>query len=371
MSIIDDDGNLFGAVNVIDALAVVLFLAVLVAGIAFVGVIGPDGEPETRYATIELGEQPEYVVDRVSEGDVVSPEGTSDTITVTDVYVTPGEADGAVEPSVIVRGEVNGQLIETDDDQVFEYAGERLRVDTELEMDTDEYFAEGVVTSVEDEDPTLGIEQTPVLLEATVSGTTADEMTDDDSIQLGPHTTAEMTNVQLYPLGDGQYRALVGAELTTLQRGSSVTYGGESVAVGNTLQMQFDAYDIDAEVVRRGTDTEIGEPTTTTAEIELENVRRSVADGLEAGMEERIRGETLATVRSVDSQPAEVVLESDDGDIHLREHPQNKDVTLIVDLQTRATDTGLRFHGESFTEDESVILDFDLKTVEGEVTRIR
>ncbi|MFC7231557.1 DUF4330 family protein [Saliphagus sp. GCM10025308] len=71
MELIDDEGKLFGRVNVVDALVVLILLAVVVAGIAVVGVLSGDAEPETRYATIDLGPQSEHVAEQISEGDVM------------------------------------------------------------------------------------------------------------------------------------------------------------------------------------------------------------------------------------------------------------------------------------------------------------
>ncbi len=115
MSLIDEDGNLFGVVNVVDALAIVLLVAVVVAGVAVVSggemgvdvvaalagtlllvvvvagvavVSGDATTAETRYATVELGEQPAYVVDRLEAGDVATLED-GDVATVTDVHVPP------------------------------------------------------------------------------------------------------------------------------------------------------------------------------------------------------------------------------------------------------------------------------------------
>jgi len=58
-AIIDDEGRLFGAVNIIDALVVLFVVAVIVAGVALV--FGGDPEPEpdidSTYATLDLGTQ--------------------------------------------------------------------------------------------------------------------------------------------------------------------------------------------------------------------------------------------------------------------------------------------------------------------------
>ena len=54
MPIIDEEGRLFGTINVVDALAVLLVIAVALAGIALVaGDIG--GEMETQHVTLDFG----------------------------------------------------------------------------------------------------------------------------------------------------------------------------------------------------------------------------------------------------------------------------------------------------------------------------
>lgn len=71
MEIIDNDGNLFGRVNVVDALVVLAVLAVTVAGAAFVFDDGGSGPEQTATvnATLDLGTQPPFVVDAIDEGD--------------------------------------------------------------------------------------------------------------------------------------------------------------------------------------------------------------------------------------------------------------------------------------------------------------
>jgi hypothetical protein len=68
MPTIDDEGRLFGAINVIDALVVLLVLAVALAGITLVA--GSNSvESETHYATLDLGSQPEYIVEQLDESE--------------------------------------------------------------------------------------------------------------------------------------------------------------------------------------------------------------------------------------------------------------------------------------------------------------
>ena len=87
MPVLDDEGRLFGAVNVVDALVVLFVLAVVVAGVALVTGADDDSaaepEPETRTVVVQTGDQPEYVVDAIEAG----PVGTANVVSVDEVTV--------------------------------------------------------------------------------------------------------------------------------------------------------------------------------------------------------------------------------------------------------------------------------------------
>jgi hypothetical protein len=66
-----------------------------------------------------------------------------------------------------------------------------------------------------------------------------------------------------------------------------------------------------------------------------------------------------------------VVLTSDDGNISLREHPRNVDVSVTVDLRTRETDSGLTFHGQPLRLNDQIALEFRFVTLRGTVIEFR
>ena len=78
MDLIDDKGRLFGTVNIIDALAVLLVLAVVAAGAAFV--LGTDDQPTdqttnqpqntTTTVIFKIGHLQPYVADAIPEGPI-------------------------------------------------------------------------------------------------------------------------------------------------------------------------------------------------------------------------------------------------------------------------------------------------------------
>lgn len=309
MPLIDDDGNLFGGINVIDALVIVMLLAVLVAGAALVTSIGGEsdstGEAETRYATFELGQQPDYVVDRLSEGDVATLDDTDGTLTVTDVYVTPAPADAAENATTT--------------------------------PDEDNATADDTAT----DGPTAGTENETTTI-----------VTPDTTVQ--PYVTirAEFNGV---PLED-QERELF-------------QVGGEPLLLGTQHQLNMGSYATNATVTDLGHDDDTLQidSSTTDADVELRNVSPPVADALEDGMTETVGGETTATVDSIEREPATVIVESEDGDIYEREHPQNEDVTVAVELETAETDSGVYYRGDRLGIGSDIVLDFERVTVDGTV----
>ncbi|GAB7020334.1 DUF4330 domain-containing protein [Halostagnicola bangensis] len=291
MPLIDDNGKLFGAVNIIDALVVLLLVAVLITGVAIISGSGSDEpgespESETRYATIELGEQPEYVLEDLDEGDVLETsgwdgDGTTADGTVTGIYDT---ATVETESNASLASGANASLAD----------GANLTIHLEI----------GGVATEDDH----GRERFEV---------------DGEPILLGTALTLE----------GGTY--VTNGTLTALERDESTT-------------------DL--------------ETTTTEAELEVRNISPAVAAELEEGLSETARGETVATIQSVETEPVTVVVESDDGELHEREHPRNEDATIAVELQTTETEAALSYQGDRLEIGSALILDFDRITVDGEVT---
>ncbi len=172
MPLIDDDGNLFGVVNVIDALVVVVLLAVLVAGVAVISGLGGSDDVdeedesedlETRYATVELGEQPDYVAEQLEEGDhaEISGWGSGEatamaTVTDTDVTDPATNNSSADRAEVTIRLEIEGTAAEDDRGlEVFQVEGEPLALGSDLTIDRGTYVTSGTITALDADGPTL------------------------------------------------------------------------------------------------------------------------------------------------------------------------------------------------------------------------
>ena len=364
MNLIDDDGNLFGVLNLVDALVVLVVLAVVVAGVAFVLSSGSDDtapDTATRYATLDLGTQPAYVATLVTEGDTVAP-SDAENLTVTDVYATDTD-DGR---HLYARVRING----TSDDAVT-YDGDPLRVGRDLSLTTPDYAADGTITAVDASNADLPTGTTDVLLRTSLSADTVDAIRRGDEYRIDGRTVGTVRSVTAYRTGDGRTLAYVGVAYRTYRASDGQRFAGAPIREGVTLPLETAAYAFEGDVVRVGETVPRGVASTRTVRLEIENADPDLADGLRSGMAERVRGDTVAELANVTVEPSTMVLTSQDGNVYRRDHPVEEDVTLTADLRVRETDAGVRFKGAPLRRGRTVTLDFGTVTVEATVVEVR
>ncbi|MFC6722101.1 DUF4330 family protein [Halobacteriaceae archaeon SHR40] len=367
-SVLDKNGRLFGLVNVVDLLVVLLVVAVVVAGAALL-LGGGAGEADSRYATIDLGTQSNFVAEQITPGDEFEPEGTSHSITITDVYRS--EQEGGVH--VTVRARVNGTTMdpdEPDDSPTFQFRGEPVRLGRTLTIQTEDYEVDGNVTQLEQTGEQLPTQQTEFVIESSLRAGAADEIAVGDRFNVSGNTVAEVTALRQFPgNGTDQRSVLLGISGQGLDRDGVTEFGGQPLRVGNTVPFNSEGYELRGEIVRRGT-SEI-DTGTRTVTLRIDNIRPDQAAVIEEGLTTDVRGETVAQITSKRTESAEIVLESEGGDIFLREHPRNLDVEVDIELTVRELADGTaRFRGEPLRSGESLAIDFGSVRTEGEILRI-
>lgn len=364
MPIIDDDGNLFGLVNVVDALAALLVLAVVVAGAAFAlqsDVGSTRSSTNTVSATLDLGTQPDYVVQALDEGDSYAPDGNSE-LTVTDVHLTPQGNDTRVLLRVRLAG-LSGE-------RTVSYAGAPPRLGRELTVQTDAYTVRGTIRDVNGS-ASLPTTTTKVLLNTTVPASTARSMDVGDAYRVAGREVATVESLSVYGTqSPDRKRVFVGLSLQTLTRDDRPQFGGTVVIQGATLPFQATDYAVEGTVRRVGATEPRGDPVTRTVTLRVENASPDIADSVRAGMSETSGGETVARITNVERKPATVVLTSDGGQIYEREHPVNQDLTLTAELSVRRTATGLTFKGRTVQHGSTVALDLGSVTVRARVVAL-
>jgi len=388
MEIIDEKGNLFGTVNVIDALVVLLLISVVVAGVGLV--FGSDedpsqespgpgdnatatgdaaGEDAVRYATVDLGTQPIAIAESISAEDRLIADGNSNA-TVTDVYVGPGQNGAA---SVTLRVELNGTLRDVGDvGQVFEYRGSRLGIGDAISLPAAEYNVNGTVTALDAETETLRTGETDVVISADVTSETATAIDRGDTYELAGTNAGVVESVETYPTGErGTRRVIVGLTLQTRSVHNQTHFGEHSVSLDDRITLDLDEYNLAGTVRHRGNTTLPGERTTTTAVVLVEGVSPAVANATDVGLTERADGDVRARVVDRREEASTVIVTTEDGEVYQREHPEQRDVYLTVELSTRQAGTETYFHGQSLRQSDTISLELHQVNITGTVVQIR
>ncbi|WP_415380054.1 DUF4330 family protein [Halosimplex sp. TS25] len=286
MAIIDEDGRIFGTINVVDALAVLLVLAVAAAGIALVTGSEP-GEEETRHVTMDLGPQPEYVLEQIDAGDTASLENEPGNMTITDTHFTPGETD----PQALARIEVTG----TETEDTFTYGGRTLRLGRTLRFETDEYVVNGTIQNVGN-GTDLPTQERTVTLRGTVPNDVARDAEAGTETRIANQTVASISDVAVYDSNRSGHRTLfMAVDLRTYGTGDSAEFADTRIESGQKLVLPVAGYQFTGEIERTG-----GNLTRSNEEVLVTNVvDESVARQIEAGDEYRVAGESVATVENV------------------------------------------------------------------------
>lgn len=362
-AIIDDEGRLFGAVNIIDVLVVLFVVAVVVAGVALVFGGDPEPEPdvESTYATLDLGTHSEAVVEALNEGDTYSPNDL-DSLTITDLHVTP---EGN-QIRAIARVELEGER----ENGAVAYDGAPPRLGRSLDIVTNRYRVEGSIQRVGDS-PDLDRGRTELVVEDTIDIGESEPLAPGDEIRIDDRPAATVETVTRYGTTDpDRVRVFVGLSVETLTDGDTPRYGSTPIQRGSELVFAGEGYRLDGRITSVGTVEEPGTADTRTVTLRLDEVRDRVADGIRPGMTETAGGETIAEITDVEAEPSTVVLASEDGDLRVHEDPIDRDVTITAELSVREATTGVRFKGNSLRQGDAVTLDLGVTTITPTIERI-
>lgn len=362
MDLIDDEGNVLGLVNVIDALVVLVLLAIVAGGVAITLGDGsdPQSEPDldTTHVTLDLGVQPSYVASELNEGDTHSPDGHSQ-LTVTDVYLSPAKNG----KHVTLRAELEGVA----EEETIDYNGAPPRLGRELVIDTHRYRVNGSITDVSTGE-TLETGTRELLLRTTTDTDTASQIAEGDTYQIHGRTLATVESVTVYGNESADLKDVyVGLTVETPNTDADSHYANTSIREGATLPFETETYAVRGEVQRTGATEERGDPAVRTVTLRMTDVPPERANAITAGTSEEANDDTVAEIIDVRTEPSTVVLTTEDGEIVERDHPRNVDVTITAELAVRETDTGVRFKGDRLRTGSTVSLDLDTVTVNATV----
>lgn len=243
MEVLDEQGRLFGRVNIVDALVVLFAVAVIVAGAALVfgddsaptPEPSPDSEPEERtlYVTLEATGDAATALDT----DEVQLDGAS--ANITDVHRTPG-------PRSYLRIALNG----TESEGRFRFGDSHVRLGDTYTV-TNNVTRTGSRVVERDVTPEFETQTTTVTVETTVRTPLAEAVSEGDEQRVGDSTVLEVTSTETSAVNETHTDLRATLDLETLVVDDVPHYGGRPVRLGREFEIGTDDYEIDAEIVAR------------------------------------------------------------------------------------------------------------------------
>ncbi|PSP81825.1 hypothetical protein BRC78_08995 [Halobacteriales archaeon QH_8_68_33] len=287
MDVIDEDGRLFGAVNVVDALVVLVVFAIALAGIALVTGEGPAPETGERYVTLDFGTQPSGVAEELDVGDTSPLAGELGNLTITDTYMMTSDSGVRVFARVAVTGRTT--------ERQFTFDGEPLRIGRRIQFQNDTYVVNGTIQNVGNATG-LPVRERTVVLRDTVPAGVAQGIERGEEITAGGRTTGTVNDVAVYDArGPDRRTVYVEATLQTLMRDGAARFGGTPVEAGRTIRLPVagSQYNGTVERVGGGLDRRTDEAIVTGV------VDADTAAQLTVGDTYSVAGQEVATIRNL------------------------------------------------------------------------
>ena len=245
MEVLDEEGRLFGRVNIVDALVVLFAVAVIVAGAALVFGDSPAPTPEPGGDTEPEPEERTLYVTLLATGDTataldaeeVQLDGTS--ANITDVHRTPG-------PRSYLRVALNG----TESEGRFQFGDSHVRVGDTYTV-TNNVTRTGSRVVERDVAPEFDDQTTTVTVETTVRTPLAEAVSEGDEQQVGNETVLEITDTETTQVNDTHADLQATLDLETRAVDDTPYYGGRPVRLGRELTVGTDEYEFAGEIIAR------------------------------------------------------------------------------------------------------------------------
>jgi hypothetical protein len=357
MPAIDQDGRLFGVVNVVDALVVVVVVATLLAGLAFVGgaTESTDGPASAQHATMTV-QGDTAVSEQVVNGTELATNAGA--LVVTD-RARVVRANGSIAAVVRVRAAA--------DDGLFGGRG-RLSVRPGDSLRTTGAFdGLGLRVVRTGSNDSLATRRVGVVAHARADSATATSIV--GAVRSGRAATdgpVRAVRVDSFPSPDGARQLRLGLTVRTLTHDA----GDRMLEPGVRLPRSATTLGVAPEITTVGRTTPPGSRIDRRVVLQLDDLSPSVADALAQG-DRSVATNYPATVTNVTERPATLFVADSDGRIHERSHPRLRSVTLTLSVPARQYGGVLWYQDERLQIGRSLTLDTGRVVVTGNVTAVR
>lgn len=250
MGVVDEQGRLFGVVNVIDLAVVLVVVSTLVAGAVFVLVDDEDPpepgfESEDRYVTVVLDARPGGSVPTLDSDGAMAP---SESVTVggvdgqvTDTYVAPTDEGGFVTIARI-RVTVSAASANLTTDRRLVTDDRNLSVGQGIRLNDDVSYR-GYVHAVDRSGADLPVRTVTTTVVTTIPPSVADRVEAGDTQVVAGSEVARLVRVDRQQAMEDRTRVEVDVALRVFDPDGAPLYGTQYVRPGAELRVAPSGYE--------------------------------------------------------------------------------------------------------------------------------
>jgi len=191
-----------------------------------------------------------------------------------------------------------------------------------------------------------------------------------DILLLNDNNNSMIVDIAVTSKKGSERDLLILADLDAEVDDVKIFFGNQELKVGKTIKLATPFVEFVPTIVSFGND--LGEITTDNKIVTVlfENVKPWIADSLIVGAKQEVQGDVVASLLSKDITPAKMVVQSEAGDVFLRDHPLNKDVRATVEISSQNMNNYNYFQGSEVFVGGSLTFYFDGLTVSGHVINL-
>jgi hypothetical protein len=245
MGVVDENGRLFGAVNVIDLLVAAAVLGTLASGAVFVLTDDPE-PPEERYLTVVIDDRPGDSITVLDSDAVAMPEGSVGLGRldghVTDTYVAPTGDDRYVSVAR-VRVNVSASAANRPTERRLVTDDETYLVGQPITLSEGEASYSGYVHAVGRSGSDLPVRTLNATVVARLPPAVADEIRAGDTQRVAGRQVVRVTAVDRQATTDGRPHVETTVSLRVLETDDGAVYGTQHVRPGAEVRVAPDGYE--------------------------------------------------------------------------------------------------------------------------------
>lgn len=179
----------------------------------------------------------------------------------------------------------------------------------------------------------------------------------------------EITGLTFLPASGTNKNIIISLKLFADSKNNKLFFNNQMLKIGNELSIELKDVIIEGVIlhISKKEEREFAKKRVT---VKMYNQSSWIADLLRIGDSELSGGKEIAKIIDKDVEPAEMIVISQDGEVFLREHPTNKDITLTLEVVAEKVGGSYFFHGSELKAGNNLMLETSSINVNGVIVGV-